>query len=247
MLNPHEINQSNEQHAREQHRAAWDRTILGIAIFCGVASWILVYSLFPGRHWALRGALASLYVYAIERVLLLLRKGLMNTYETPREINTAIAGILGLFVVIAVNVVCHFARQMAGAELSPYLLEYLRWGLVIVPVAVMGLGIWLQSQDPAARRAALERRERGERQEFKTTARRDALCHPTMIATKNLIAEITAEALAEEWLDEVRGELPANVAARLDRKLKERRETTQEPTNLVEHKPLGKINGQTKW
>ncbi len=207
---------------RKEHREAWDRTILGIAVFCGIASWVLVYSLFPGRHAVLRVVLATLYVYAIERVLLLLRKGLMTTYETQREINTAIVGILGLFAVIAINVVCHFAQQMAGAELNPYLMEYLRWGMVIVPVAVMGLGIWLQSQDPEARRQSLERRERGERAEFKTNARRDALLHPTMVATKTLIAEITAEAMAEEWIDEVRGELPAVVRARLDAKLQTR-------------------------
>lgn len=213
-------NDAYDQATRKQHRAAWDRTILGIAVFCGIASWLLVYSLFPARHWVLRAALASLYVYAIERVLLLLRRGLMTTYETDREINTAIAGILGLFAVIAVNVVCHFAQQMAGATLNPYLTEYLKWGLVVVPVAVMGLGIWLQSQDPEARREALERRERGERAEFKTNARRDALRHPTMVATKNLIAEITAEAMAEEWIAEVRGELPTGVRARLDAKLR---------------------------
>ena len=47
----------------------------------------------------------------------------------------------------------------------------------------------------AARMGALAwLRERGERAEFKTNARRDALRHPTMVATKNLIAEITAEA-----------------------------------------------------
>ncbi len=226
--------------ARRQHRAAWDRTILGIAVFCGLASWILVYSLFPGRHWFLRGVLTTLYVYAIERVLLLLRKGLMNTYETPREINTAIGGILGLFAVIAVNVVCHFAQQMAGAGLNPYLVEYLRWGLVIVPVAVMGLGIWLQSQDPEARRDALDRRERGERQEFKTNARRDALRHPTMIATKNLIAEITAEAMAEEWLAEVRGELSANVRARLEAKLRTRNKPDRDAEAYL---PNGYSNG----
>ena len=90
------INNAYDQATRQQHRAAWDRTILGIAVFCGIASWILVYSLFPARHWVLRGILATLYVYAIERVLLLLRKGLMTTYETPREIHTAIGGILGL-------------------------------------------------------------------------------------------------------------------------------------------------------
>lgn len=228
---------------RKQHRAAWDRTILGIALFCGIASWILVYSLFPGRHWVLRGMLATLYVYAIERVLLLLRKGLMTTYETPREINTAIAGIMGLFIVIAVNVVCHFAQQMTGAKLNPYMLEYLRWGLVIVPVAVMGLGIWLQSQDPAARREALERRERGERAEFKTNARRDALRHPTMVATKNLIAEITAEAMAEEWLEEVRGELPGNVRARLDAKMRSRNRPQQ---NYADYQS-GYMNGATYY
>jgi hypothetical protein len=228
---------------RKQHRAAWDHTILGIAVFCGIASWILVYSLFPGRHWVLRGVLATLYVYAIERVLLLLRKGLMTTYETPREINTAIAGILGLFAVIGVNVVCHFAQQMAGAQLSPYLLEYLRWGLVIVPVAVMGLGIWLQSQDPAARRDALERRERGERAEFKTNARRDALHHPTMVATKNLIAEITAEAMAEEWIEEVRGELPGNVRARLEAKLRSR----NRPQHNYADRQAGYMNGSTYY
>jgi hypothetical protein len=209
---------------RKEHRAAWDRTILGIAVFCGIASWILIYSLFPGRHNVLRIVLATLYVYAIERVLLLLRKGLMTTYETQREIHIAIIGILVLFGVIAVNVVCHFAQQMAGATLSPYLMEYLRWGMVIVPVAVMGLGIYLQSQDPEARRQSLERRERGERAEFKTNARRDALSHPTMVATKTLIAEITAEAMAEEWIDEVRGELPAIVRARLDAKLQTRQQ-----------------------
>ena len=212
---------------RKEHRAAWDRTILGIAVFCGIASWILVYSLFPGRHTVLRVILATLYVYAIERVLLLLRQGLMTTYETQREIHTAIVGILGLFAVIAVNVVCHFAQQMAGATLNPYMMEYLRWGMVIVPVAVMGLGIWLQSQDPEARRQTLERRERGERAEFKTNARRDALNHPTMVATKSLIAEITAEAMAEEWIDEVRGELPAVVRAKLDSKLQTRGQRNQ--------------------
>lgn len=229
-----------DEATRQQHRAAWDRTILGIAVFCGIASWILVYSLFPGRHWVLRGVLATLYVYAIERVLLLLRKGLMTTYETPREIHTAIAGILGLFAVIAVNVVCHFAQQMTGAQLNPYLNEYLKWGMVVVPVAVMGLGIWLQSQDPEARRDALERRERGERQEFKTNARRDALRHPTMVATKNLIAEITAEAMAEEWIEEVRGELPGAVRARLEAKLR----TRNRPQNHYEdaYTP-GYING----
>jgi hypothetical protein len=158
---------------RKEHREAWDRTILGIAVFCGIASWILVYSLFPGRHIVLRTVLATLYVYAIERVLLLLRKGLMTTYETPREIHTAIVGILGLFGVIAINVVCHFAQQMAGAELNVYLMEYLRWGMVVVPVAVMGLGIWLQSQDPEARRQALERRERGERADRRNHRRGD--------------------------------------------------------------------------
>lgn len=219
---PMTTQEAYDEATRQQHRAAWDRTILGIAVFCGIASWILVYSLFPGRHWVLRAVLATLYVYAIERVLLLLRKGLMTTYETPREIHTAIAGIMGLFAVIAVNVVCHFAQQMAGAELNPYLSEYLKWGMVIVPVAVMGLGIWLQSQDPEARRDALDRRERGERTEFKTNARREALRHPTMVATKNLIAEITAEAMAEEWIEEVRGELPNAVRARLDAKLRTR-------------------------
>jgi hypothetical protein len=208
---------------RKAHREAWNRTILGIAIFCGIASWILVYSLFPNRQWLLRGVLASLYVYAIERVLLLLRKGLMETYETQREINTAICGIAGLFAIITANVVCHFESQMVGTQnLNQYLGEYLRWGMVIVPVAVMGLGIWLQSQDPEARRKALERRETGERSEFKTNARRDALHHPTMVATKTLIAEITAEAMAEEWIDEVRNELPAAVRARLDAKLNQR-------------------------
>jgi hypothetical protein len=118
---------------RKKHRAAWDRTILGIAVFCGIASWILVYSLFPARHAFLRGFLATLYVYAIERVLLLLRKGLMDTYETDTEIKTAIAGIFGLFAVIAVNVVCHFAQQMTSAALNPYLLEYLRWVLALQP------------------------------------------------------------------------------------------------------------------
>jgi cobalamin-dependent methionine synthase I len=63
------------------------------------------------------------------------------------------------------------------------------------------------------------RRERGEREEFKTNARRDALRHPTMVATKNLIAEITAEAMAEEWISEVRGELPVNVRAKLEQRL----------------------------
>lgn len=218
---------SYDEATREEHRGKWNRTILGIAVFCGIASWILVYSLFPGRHWVLRAILASLYVYAIERVLLLLREGLMSTYETPREIHTAIGGILGLFGVIAVNVVCHFAQQMSGIQLNPVLQEYLRWGLVIVPVAVMGLGIWLQSQDPEARRAALERRERGERQEFKTNARRDALRHPTMVATKNLIAEITAEAMAEEWIEEVRGELPQSVRARLETRLSQNRGNTK--------------------
>jgi hypothetical protein len=233
-----------DEATRQQHRAAWDRTILGIAVFCGIASWILVYSLFPGRHWVLRAVLATLYVYAIERVLLLLRKGLMTTYETPREIHTAIAGIMGLFAVIAVNVVCHFAQQMAGTYLNPYLTEYLKWGMVIVPVAVMGLGIWLQSQDPEARRDALERRERGERQEFKTNARRDALAHPTMIATKSLIAEITAEAMAEEWIEEVRGELPGAVRARLDAKLR----TRNRPKNQYEESlSSGYTNGATHY
>ncbi len=233
-----------DEATRRQHRAAWDRTILGIAIFCGIASWILVYSLFPGRHWVMRGVLATLYVYAIERVLLLLRKGLMTTYETPREINTAIAGIMGLFAVIAVNVVCHFAQQMAGANLSPYLLEYLKWGLVVVPVAVMGLGIWLQSQDPEARRDALDRRERGERAEFKTNARRDALRHPTMVATKNLIAEITAEAMAEEWIEEVRGELPGTVRARLDAKLRTRNKPQRSYDDVY---ASGYVNGATYY
>lgn len=228
---------------RKQHREAWDRTILGIAVFCGIASWILVYSLFPARHTVLRTVLASLYVYAIERVLLLLRKGLMTTYETDREVNTAISGILALFVVIAVNVVCHFGQQMANAQLSPYLMEYLRWGMVVVPVAVMGLGIWLQSQDPEARRQMLERRERGERTEFKTTARRDALHHPTMVATKTLIAEITAEAMAEEWIDEVRGELPAAVRARLDAKLQTRQQHQPQPY-VDTFVPAGYVNGR---
>lgn len=234
-----------DEATRRQHRAAWDRTILGIAVFCGIASWVLVYSLFPGRHWVLRGVLATLYVYAIERVLLLLRKGLMTTYETPREINTAIAGIMGLFAVIAVNVVCHFAQQMTSADLNPYLLEYLKWGLVVVPVAVMGLGIWLQSQDPEARRDALDRRERGERQEFKTNARRDALRHPTMVATKNLIAEITAEAMAEEWIEEVRGELPGTVRARLDAKLRTRNKPQQRSYDDVY--ASGYVNGSTYY
>ena len=234
-----------DEATRRQHRAAWDRTILGIAVFCGIASWILVYSLFPGRHWVLRGVLATLYVYAIERVLLLLRKGLMTTYETPREIHTAIAGIMGLFAVIGVNVVCHFAQQMAGATLNPYLLEYLRWGLVIVPVAVMGLGIWLQSQDPEARRDALDRRERGERAEFKTNARRDALKHPTMVATKNLIAEITAEAMAEEWIAEVRGELPSAVRARLDAKLNRNQRSSRSFDEG--YAPTGYVNGKAYY
>lgn len=224
---------------RKQHRAAWNRTILGIAVFCGIASWILVYSLFPGRHWVLRGVLASLYVYAIERVLLLLRNGLMTTYETPREIHTAVGGILGLFAIIAVNSVCHFSQQMAGVALNPLLIQYLTWGLVVVPVAVMGLGIWLQAQDPEARRDALLRRERGERQEFKTNARRDALRHPTMTATKNLIAEITAEAMAEEWIEEVRGELPTNVRARLDSKLQARRAGQRPPAARPTIRPAG--------
>lgn len=225
---------------RKAHRQAWDRTILGIAVFCGLASWILVYSLFPGRHWFLRGVLASLYVWAIERVLLLLRKGLMTTYETPREKNTALAGIIGLFAVIAVNVVAHFGQQMTGTVMNAYVAEYLRWGLVIVPVAVMGLGIYLQSQDPEARRDALERQERGERSEFKTNARRDALRHPTMIATKNLIAEITAEAMAEEWIEEVRGELPHAVRAKLEARLQSR--SKQHASSL----PAG-VNGLTEW
>lgn len=212
---------------RQEHRAAWDRTILGIAVFCGIASWILVYSLFPGRHPWLRVILATLYVYAIERVLLLLRRGLMTVYETQREIHVAIIGILAMFGVIACNVVCHFAQQMAGAELNPYLMEYLRWGMVVVPVAVMGLGIYLQSQDPEARRQSLERRERGERAEFKTNARRDALHHPTMVATKTLIAEITAEAMAEEWIEEVRGELPHAVRQRLEAKLQTRQQRNE--------------------
>lgn len=243
---PENLQQSVDATRRKQHREAWNRTILGIAVFCGIASWVLVFSLFPGRHYAMRGILATLYVYAIERVLLLLRKGLMETYETPREIHTAIGGILGLFGVIAVNVVCHFSQQMTGAQLNQYLMEYLRWGLVVVPVAVMGLGIWLQSQDPEARRQALERRERGERQEFKTNARRDALYHPTMIATKTLIAEITAEAMAEEWIEEVRNELPEAVRARLSLKLHEREQRHQprayvpppiEPFNEVDEVP----------
>lgn len=233
-----------DEATRRQHREAWDRTILGIAVFCGIASWILVYSLFPGRHWVLRGVLATLYVYAIERVLLLLRKGLMTTYETPREIHTAIAGIMGLFAVIAINVVCHFAQQMAGAGLNPYLLEYLKWGLVVVPVAVMGLGIWLQSQDPEARRDALDRRERGERQEFKTNARREALRHPTMVATKNLIAEITAEAMAEEWIEEVRGELPNAVRQRLEAKLRTR---TKSQRGYEDAYTSGYVNGSTYY
>lgn len=163
----------------------------------------------------------------------------MTTYETTREINTAIAGIMGLFAVIGVNVVCHFAQQMTSANLNPYLLEYLRWGLVIVPVAVMGLGIWLQSQDPEARRDALDRRERGERQEFKTNARRDALRHPTMVATKNLIAEITAEAMAEEWIEEVRRELPPAVRVRLEDRLRKRREPKNQTFDIA--------NGVTGW
>lgn len=236
---------SNEEHydeaIRKAHRAAWDRTILGIALFCGVASWILVYSLFPGRHWVLRAVLATLYVWAIERVLLLLRKGLMTTYETPREKQTALVGILGLFAVIAVNVVAHFGQQMTGTPINIYVAEYLRWGLVVVPVAVMGLGIYLQSQDPEARRDALERQERGERQEFKTDARREALRHPTMIATKNLIAEITAEAMAEEWLEEVRGELPAAVRARLEWRL--RGKESAQPERPYQ----GRVNGMTEW
>jgi hypothetical protein len=230
---------------RKAHREAWDRTILGIAVFCGIASWILVYSLFPGRHTVLRAVLATLYVYAIERVLLLLRKGLMTTYETQREINTAIVGILGLFAVIAVNVICHFAQQMAGAELNAFMMEYLRWGMVVVPVAVMGLGIWLQSQDPEARRQTLERRERGERSEFKTNARRDALHHPTMVATKTLIAEITAEAMAEEWIDEVRGELPAAVRARLDAKLQTRQQRNNPYADA--YMPAGYVNGRSHF
>ena len=115
-----DLSASFNEATRSEHRAKWNRTILGIAVFCGIASWILVYSLFPGRHWVLRAVLASLYVYAIERVLLLLREGLMTTYETPREIHTAIGGILGLFAVIAVNVVCHFGQQMTGTQLNPY-------------------------------------------------------------------------------------------------------------------------------
>jgi hypothetical protein len=230
---------------RQEHRAAWDRTILGIAVFCGIASWILVYSLFPGRHTVLRAVLATLYVYAIERVLLLLRKGLMTTYETQREIHIAIIGILGLFGVIAVNVVCHFAQQMTGAELNPYLMEYLRWGMVVVPVAVMGLGIYLQSQDPEARRQSLERRERGERAEFKTNARRDALHHPTMVATKTLIAEITAEAMAEEWIEEVRGELPHAVRQRLDNKLQTRQQRNNPYADA--YMPAGYVNGRSHY
>jgi hypothetical protein len=99
----------------------------------------------------------------------------------------------------------------------------------------------LQSQDPEARRDALERRERGERQEFKTNARRDALRHPTMVATKNLIAEITAEAMAEEWIEEVRGELPGAVRARLDAKLRSR----NRPQNYEE--AYGYTNGATHY
>lgn len=238
---PAEVQKSVDEARRKKHRQAWDRTILFIALFCGIASWILVFSLFPGRQWFLRGILATLYVLAIEAVLLLLRKGLMQVYETPREIHTAIAGILGLFAVIAVNVVCHFSQQMAGSQLNPYLMEYLRWGLVVVPVAVMGLGIWLQSQDPEARRQALERRERGERTEFKTSARRDALIHPTMTATKTLIAEITAEAMAEEWIDEVRNELPAAVRARLDAKLGAR-EQGRTPRTYIPPPPVERFN-----
>lgn len=244
---------SYDEAIRRQHRAAWDRTILGIAVFCGIASWILVYSLFPGRHWVLQGVLASLYVYAIRRVLLLLRKGLMTTYETPTEINSAIGGILGLFGVIGVNVVCHFGQQMAGMQVSACLMEYLKWGMVLVPVAVMGLGIWLQSQDPEARRDALDRRERGERQEFKTNARRDALRHPTMSATKNLIAEITAEAMAEEWIEEVRGELPQAVRARLEAKLRNHpnKPSPQDYMDLYareyQQSETERPNGKSRW
>jgi hypothetical protein len=109
----------------------------------------------------------------------------------------------------------------------------------------MGLGIWLQSQDPEARRQTLERRERGERSEFKTNARRDALHHPTMVATKTLIAEITAEAMAEEWIDEVRGELPAAVRARLDAKLQTRQQRNNPYADA--YMPAGYVNGRSHF
>jgi hypothetical protein len=56
-----------------------------------------------------------------------------------------------------------------------------------------------------------------------TNAQRDALLHPVRMDVKNLIDEITAEAMAEEWIEEVRNEMSPAVRERLEAKLKGRK------------------------
>ena len=233
------------ERARRSHQRKWNWLINGIMIASGLFGAWLVNVVFNHRHIAARVVFGLIYVGAIEGALYLFREGFETVYETPRERKTAGFGIALLFVVMVCNAWAHFYTQEHGAITEQWIANFLHWGFVAVPFAVLALGIWLNLNNPEAQRKSIQRLARGERSEFETSAQREALSHPVMMQTKNLIAEITAEAMAEEWIEEVRAELPQAVRARLDAKLAERQQKTN-PYGDV-YLPSGYINGRSTY
>lgn len=232
-----DMDKLSHERARRAHGRKWSLLINAIMVASGMFGAWLVNLLFQHRHLGVRIVLGIVYVGAIEGALYLFREGFENVYETKRERMTAFAGIVLLFAVMVANAWAHFYIQENGAITQQWIATFLHWGFVAVPFAVLGLGIWLNLNNPESQRKSMERRERGERSEFKTAARREALGHPVMAETKTLIAEMYAQAVAAEWMEEVRGEMPEAVRARIDAQMQPKRVAAAPPRPPVRPEP----------
>jgi hypothetical protein len=193
------------------------RTAIGAMILLGAATllscvsgFVIYRSGFADLPPRFQAALGLCCVLAVEGCFAWLVYGFATSFSSGLERSVSIAGIVFLFVTMAVNLVTHY--QMAkGIGLNEFQRGWIEWGGVTVVVAVLGIVLVIELGNPESRLRRLELRVSGMQREAVLVAKRAALEGETVTAAIESRARLEAERLArritgdgDEWGKEMR-------------------------------------------
>jgi hypothetical protein len=160
-----------------------------------VSGFVIYRSGFADLPPQFQSALALCCVLAVEGCFAWLVYGFATSFSSGLERSVSIAGIVFLFVTMAVNLVTHY--QMAkGIGLNEFQRGWIEWGGVTVVVAVLGIVLVIELGNPESRLRRLELRVSGMQREAVLVAKRAALEGETVTAAIESRARMEAERLA---------------------------------------------------
>jgi len=234
---------------------------LALLIFTGVTGWLLIFFLlYPKQHWALAALLASVYTAGVEFAVAANLYGLKRVFSTLWEIAVAYSCLGFLIAVMIINVITKFRQFILDHEVSPVLLHWQTWAIVIVPIVVLCQSIAMALLAPYVRQHRNQLRQRGREAEWKWQGEKKALDSEAVAGAQNMIAEFKGKQLALEALARMRSELHSDLWPAFDAEVETRfgraglsavsGRRSNEMGGLVDSIILGaeeRANGVTTW